>query len=820
MADRAGLLYRPDIPEPVRDQINSAKTRIEEIPPEDIPASIALTYKQRFEELNHTAVLLKDRSKFLMDVVISDIDGYVGDANSTVLQYIHDLTGLVFHDGSNQPLPETDPVYTLSEDVIKCIFRTANYYENYSDNNELIQAVQNWDSGAFKNAVNKDLKGMGYFDAVNYGLKLLVMVVQICFVILVHYNVGYMCALIRRYLGWMKVPKKIKFKKYKIKVKWFKIGHEIANVFRKAENFLLGIVNFKCGEDDDIEPCSKEPWSEVGFRRITCCTTSPFFFTQSVSGKPVFNMTQCFEQWLNSELKPDPPRYICDDVNVDNTELEPTPEEMAKAKAVTDYLLENSSISGSTERSDIFTLRSSLAASNKAIGMTQDIQSVLDTSINYNRSSKSGPWYNCFGYSPGASDNNTNQQENMSRGHTKSADFVELGAFFQDYLNTLDESIVEILKYSDKIVTGVSNLTKWATTKQLCCYIYLMVVIASLFHSLITKGSICEDLDSENEDGFAQALRNELQYAQTLQKNANVEKFVTFLNLIKQIIDIYNRKMERALFMQGLVLPFGEMFDMIKLTLSNGLSSFLDILFGPLDMILTNIKAVPEFRHIMNNECFGFDKLLDFLSCSLGSLKYGILQEVINLLNQFRLNDVQVINDIYICRTRLEFLKALSRLLGIMADLIFGLRDCYDPRDVVNQVMDKQQKDMYSGVEDLQRLMGSKENMEYLDECSESLFGQNFLPDDDILQQLQSDPSRLSAMFGEIGPVGDTIIQSDLFCNTCTGPFKVSEFVNDNGELLSPAEFMKKAEEFSDVTLAEIEKDLTDIFDILRGSNV
>jgi hypothetical protein len=296
---------------------------------------------------------------------------------------------------------------------------------------------------------------------------------------------------------------------------------------------------------------------------------------------------------------------------------------------------------------------------------------------------------------------------------------------------------------------------------------------------------------------------------------------------MKQIIDIFLRKMERGLFLQGFVLPFGEMFEMIKLTLTNGLSSFLDILFGPLDMILVNLKAVPEFRHMINNQCFGFDKLMDFLSCTLGSLKFGILQEIGNLIDKMRLKDVALLDDIYLSRARFEFLKAISELLKIMIGLIFSIKDCYDSQEILNTIVDKQQAAMTDGVKNLNSLLTgnigpsnlktSKERAEYLDNSAISLFGQNFIPDDIRIAELENDKSTLSSTFGDLGMIGDTIIQTDLFCSNCKSTFKVAEFITEDGYIIPPAEFIKKAEEFSDIKLADIQRDMTEIFDILRG---
>lgn len=819
MAGQEELLYRPDIQKPVRELNETIEKAMEMVRTQDLPNSIITTYQARMAELNLQARELSARSSFLMDLILEDMDGYVGDAPMVLLQYIHDLTGIDFDD-QGQALPSTDPVFTLPPETIKCIFRVANYYNDNTYDPEILDAVQRWDSGAFNTAVMNKAKRMGYLDSIVYGLKLLVMVVKVCYVVIVHYNVGYPCAMLSKILNFNLIyGVSLKGgKKPKLKLKKWNIGKFVAKAFGKIENALLKVLGFTCKTKNSDPKCTTEVWDKVKFRKITCCTRSPFFFNPSAAGQPIFSLSRCFEQWIKAETDPNAPeRIICDENNRDNKDITPTNVEIAKATAIANYMVENESRTGIMARSDLYTVQSAKAAADAGVLMTESVQSSLNTLQTYSRTEQSGGLFNCFGYTPDKPSTANQKQNIMADKIEPGQTLIETGAYFQEYMGKIDEALTGILKYADKIVVGTSNLTKWGSSKQLCCYIYLLVVISSLFHSLITKGSICDDLDNENEDGMGTALRNELRWATNLQTNANVEKFVMLLQLLKQIIDIFIRKMKRSLFLQGMVLPLGEMFEMIKLTIMNGLSSFFDILFGPLDMILVNIKAIPEIRHMINNQCFGFDKLLDFLSCSLGNLKAGILLEIEQKIDNYKLHDIALIDDIYISRSRLEFLQALSRLIGIMINMIFQLRDCYDPRDMVSGIVQKQQEDMYNSVRDLTQLLGPN-RIQMLDQSSQSLFGQNFLPDDATIAAMEADPSRLSAAFGELGLVGDTIVQNDLFCTNCEKKtFNISDFVDNDGNILPPAEFMKRAEDFSDMKIADVQNDMTEIFKVLRG---
>lgn len=815
MARTEDVLFRPHIDSIQREKIVKEKAKSSDIPEEIIDnksKNILDSYKDRFKELEDLANNVLDRTNFLIDLQLEDIDGYLGDAPDVILQYTSELTGIEFKTEDNIILPKSDPVYTLDSDTIKCIFRIAEY-PPYTNNPELSKAVATWDSAGFQQAVMNDLKKVGAFNAIDYGKKLIELTVKICYVVIVHYTVGYQCAQFRRLLGGFKIPYSVKFKKYKIKLKTFSLGNKIADVFKKIESALLKKVGFSCSSSDEIE-CNREKWDEVRFRRITCCTTSPFFFDGNNVGEPLLSTTKCFDQWVKAELEGENSvRNICDYNNKNKDDIIPTTQEILKAKAIKEYLMENGSKSGELSRTDLNPLYSAKHSANTALAMSKSIQSTLNSTSVYNRTEEKGGIFNCFGYSP-----NQGKIPTMKHNQSNSSPlFIELGAYFQEYLEAADKTILELLKYADKIVCGTANLARWGSSKQLCCYIYLLVIIASLFNSLITKGSICEDLDSENEDGFANKIRNELMWGETIQSNKEVEKFVALLRFIKQIIDIFIRKMERGLFLKGFILPFGQMFDEIKFQLLSSLSAFLDLLFGPLDSILVNIQAVPEIRHLINNECFGFDKFLSFLSCSLGSLKFGILDDVSNTLDKIRINDITLIDDIYLSRARFAFLRALSSLLKLMIDLIFSIKDCYDPNTITNMIIEKQQDSMMETVANLGLMLKTKENAKKLDECSESLFGQNFIPEQDVIRSLDNDISTLSHTFGELGPIGDIIVETDLFCSNCESPFKIAEFFTEDGNIIPPAEFIEKAEKFSDVKLSDLKVSMNNIFEILRG---
>ena len=151
MARTEDVLFRPHIDSIQREKIVKEKAKSSDIPEEIIDnksKNILDSYKDRFKELEDLANKVLDRTNFLIDLQLEDIDGYLGDAPDVILQYTSELTGIEFKTEDNIILPKSDPVYTLDSDTIKCIFRIAEY-PPYTNNPELSKAVATWDLLAF-----------------------------------------------------------------------------------------------------------------------------------------------------------------------------------------------------------------------------------------------------------------------------------------------------------------------------------------------------------------------------------------------------------------------------------------------------------------------------------------------------------------------------------------------------------------------------------------------------------------------------------------------------------------------------------------------
>lgn len=832
MAERDDLFYKPDIPAPEREREPTPEPLTEERAyraqqiqemgiPEDIPDPFT-AYELRFKDYRIKAIEIKKRATFLMDKTIEDLDLYVGDAPLHVLRLITDLTDIHFTDSYGKPLPKTDPVYTIPPDIAQCIFRIAGAYAPRSQEKNLLDKTKDFDSDGFKNEVTNKMQNSSYLEQIMYGLQLLVIVLKMAHVIAVHYTVGWVCGFFKGKLnvGWkFKVPSPIS---KKFGFKW-KLGDKIAGYFKKIEEQLLwmnGIVGYKCNKRGDPPiKCDSDGWRKVDFKRVNCCVMAPIFFGDNPETAPDFIQSTCFDKWVKQELDPSyGARTICSYDNARNKELEPNEYEIVAAQETARYFETRPSITGTmgAGAENIKALSKSIETADSGIVMTETVESAIKNNRSYQYTGvPSAPW-DCFGMQD--SDNRSPEERMMAAVNAAAGQWLPKGngpplvgnSHFK-FLEVIDNVLGEILAFADKTVASIANLAKWGSSKQLCCFIYLIVAIASIWRALITKGVWCPDM----EDG--EAIRGELhvRWARDLRANKDLNQFVALLQVIKQIIDIFIRRMNRQIMIAGLTLPLGEMWEMIKVTIANGLSEFLDILFGPLDQLLAGIQTIPEIRHMINNECFGFDKFLAFLLCLLGNLKWGILNQIMKVLD-FSIPDITLLNDIILTRMRLKSLEALSKLLGAIINLILGLKDCYDPEDLINQVIEKEIENEYKSAKNLMELAGSPENLAQFDEYSQPLIAESnsfSAEEQDAIDQLETG---LARQFGEFGPAAKEIVD-----NAINSPsLAVANFVDkETGEMLPPGEFVIMIEEMTGTKVSEIQESMRYIFDILRGES-
>jgi len=836
VADQEELFYRPDIDAPKRERENipdevvesrAFKSTIEEeigLLPEDVPDPLT-AYQIKFANYGEIAKEIKKRAIFLMDKTIEGLDLYVGDAPTHILELITDLTDIRFIKPDGTRLPSTDPAYTLSSDVAKCIFRVAGAYDPKKDEKNLLDAASDLDVEGFKEEVQEMLTNKSYTERVSYGLKLLITVAKLIHVIIVHYTIGYMCGFFKGTLefGWKKkiAGRKVGFK--------FKIGNAISKIIGEVEKKLLKFVGFSCSDPNTpIPPCDESGWQKINFKEVNCCSMEAIQFGDAESASEYMQVS-CWQSFIKQEIDPDwaGARTVCTYANAgdDNEEIEPSDYEKAGAKVIAQYLENRPSVSNATEGSmvsptggeNIKALSRSIETADAATVMTENVQSSILNNRDYEKTGAKGDPYDCFGLE--ADGEGDSPEERMMMALNEAAgqwlpngNGVPLeGKSYFEFLGIMDTTVSSILEFADKIVSSISNLARWSSSKQLCCFVYLIVAISSIWRALITKGQWCPDMT----DG--EAIRNEInaRWAKELRSNKDLQQFVQLLTVLKTIIDIFIKKMQREIMISGLTLPLGEMWEMIKVTIANGLSEFLDILFGPLDKVLAGLQTIPEIRHMMNNECFGFGEFLKFLLCLLGNMKWGLINQIMKVLD-FVIPDLVLLQDVLLTRMRLKSLESLSDLLGTVIDLIAGLRDCYDPEVLVNEIVQAQVENEYNNAEQLVNLAGDWSSLQLFDEFSFPIMSDSstFSPDEAAI--IDAMEAGMSSQFGDFGPAAQEIVN-----NVLESPvLAVSNLVNEEtGEMVSLGEFTVLMEDMTGVRVSEIQESMRYIFDILRGQS-
>jgi hypothetical protein len=869
------VFYRPKIEKPDREvtyeqtdpekyiEIKRTAERLN-VSVEDIPSNPFVSMRDRFKELETIAIELKDRCVFLLDKTIKDLDGYVGEAPPHILKYIEDLTGISFkqpqhpadlgqdEEEENTPYPilpdfpflPTDDIFTLPENILNCIFDIAGFFDPDQVDESIHDPVKDFDSEGVKKAMSDNIKD-SFLDPISIGLKLLVIVLKMSHVIAVHYTIGYLCGFIKKWKLKFKVPGK------KIKIK---IGKKISKkVFKPFEKKLLNVVGYKCkAEGEPIPDCEQPSGEGIDFKVVNCCTMRPIFFgSDAVTGSPVFTMSKCFEQWIDEEINEQHATkgLICSMKNADSRDRKATPAEKAKAKEVANYLLNGKSSSGVTSPSDVYPLSKGIDGASSAIEMAASASEVL-TKVEKDAGevSDSDKW-DCFGLGYNAKEG-LSQEELANRINDASGKWMgtddktgwfmdgvaiyEPGVYLFEYLKGVDDAIVNVLKLADKVVIGAANLSKWGTSRQLCCWVYLMVVISSMVSNIIKKKSVCPNIE------YADAFREEMRWASNLHNNQEVKKFVKILEVLKQIIDTFRKQMDRSIFLAGLTLPLKEMWELIKMTISNGIAQYMDIIFGPINTSLDSVTKIPEIRSLIVNECFGADELFGFLKCLLGNLKFGMVNWVAQFMD-FTIKDFVLINDIYLSRSRLVMLDSLSELLDSMINMILGLADCYEPKDLPDQIADQQLLVQQRKVKLFAEVAGDLDSVKRYDECSKSIMDQKFIPDEKEIEEIESNQNGLSSSFGKLGNISLSIMKSEVTTSSIKQdrenaneeqkpseiidnmigssfvPIEIAQFLDEDGEIVSPAEFKILIEKLTGIMDVDIRESMRHIFDTIKG---
>lgn len=834
------------------------KYRAEEIP-DPYKAWIPI-----FTEHMKNAAELKERARALLDLSIADIPGYIGDAPPYIREYVSELTGIAFPSEEEDPESSSE-VFTLPFSVRRCIFRTAGYYDSVNDKS-LADDAAKFDEKALEQQMKNTLSGkkyLGKHGILMYGIKLLVIVLKLSYVIMVYYTIGYLCGFFKGKLKFG-YSKKIAGKKIGFE---FKIGDKISDYLKGIERTLLSIVGYRCSDKPNVAPVecpqratgSDDLEKQFSFRDIQCCTTKPIFFDNRQFYTQNFDFSKCLKAAVDMEM--DPRGYIhgpiCSYENAD-VSREQTAEEQAKAKVVAEYLVsKGESRYGINGYQNIGPLNNAINAADSAEIMSQHVNSMLnESSFRYTNYAGGKNPFDCFGYSSDddmepigdvLSAINSSAGRWLKEGGDPPIVITQAGTppfeFIGDFIKALDKGVGSLIDIADRVVVGTANLALWGSSRQLCCWVYLLVFASTMMRRLIqTNGHLCNDKrvkcyncggsgkvegggvcpvcvgvgEIQDAQAFAHDLRHEMgaMWATEIKSSAEVQQFVAVLRVINAIVDAYIGSLKRPVLLQGLRLPLQEMWELVKLTIANGISQFVDTLLYPIDVILSGLQGIPEVRLAIANECFGIDRLFDFLICNINNLKFSLVNAVMRLID-FSISDVTLINDIYLTRTRLATLEALSRLLKSLINLILGLKDCYNPAELVDEIVNKQVAEQYQQIRDIEDLLAEAGmTLDTLWSMRESLVGNKFPVSDEERSALDSAPATLSSHFAPLGNVAEDIVVRSLE----SFDTMVNNVLGEGVAPMSMQEFAQILATASGTSIAEVKESLLDIFDILRGS--
>ena len=758
---------------------------------------------------------LKKRINLLMMLAIKSVNHYVGDAPEYVLDYINKLTGLTFPDLAPQTSEQqSDPRYVLDDDIVNCIFRIAGYYDSARPTRGITDKIKDKDmDGAMADLMT--LMKKTSINAAIYGFSLLWLTIKMCMVVAIHYTAGYFCWFFKYKSGW-KLDWSVKIFGKRIGF-CIDIGASIGNFFGRIEVGLLKIFGYSCAKPGEKKPsCANIGTAEsVEFTTVECCTANPIFFQQA-GDKMVYLVDDCFESYMRNELGNvlSGPGFICSAKNAKDVTLQPTAAEIAMAKAIAEYLMQTSPTDTIMDPNDISNLQAAERYATAATDFAATSESALGTGKNYVYTGERTSAWDCFGYQPGAGGKNSMSFDSTIGSKEGSLPFVEKGTYMFEVMDYLDGAICDALKFADKIVLNTANLAKWGSSRQLCCWVYLTVLVATVWQSMVVKGKWCPDFkcsDAEEvkDKTCADAIRTELQWAASLRGSKKMKKFLVLLTVLKKIVDMFIRQQKRALFLSGLKLPLHDMWEAMKMVILTNLSEALDILLGPFDQVLAGLRGTPEIRNMINNDCFGFGSFLDFLSCMLGNIKMSILAQVEKFIS-FQLNDIWLWSDITVNRKRLKVLQAFSNLLKNIINLLMGLKDCYDPNTVVKEILEAQTHDQYTNYVTYYAFVG--EHAGGVDECLKPV------TDWDPEKEPVTSTGPLSKAFDTPSPTGGSTFGAQLD-EIAYNVLKVNmPTLNPEGGVLSLKEFTDAWLGAQNVTESQYRESLEHLYTILTGA--
>jgi hypothetical protein len=363
-----------------------------------------------------------------------------------------------------------------------------------------------------------------------------------------------------------------------------------------------------------------------------------------------------------------------------------------------------------------------------------------------------------------------------------------------DIFNNVMAGLEAVIDAMDQTVSAINGLTRALTTKEMCCIIYMLVLLSSL----IKERTICPTDD----------IRSFFKYKNTIAERADIAELKLILSFLKMIIDAIRQQLAMGIQVNGLKIPSKAIYDRIKNTLSTVTNILLEAMTEPINKPLAELLGNPELKGMLKNNCFYAFDLFSILKCGLEWAKVQIAKMALELLGD-EWNDITIMKNVRIGGGRIKALDLLSKLIRNIIAMLEAIGDCYDPADYTSKIIEGTISDQYSMANELFTIL-QKANVSpiRLDEMTMTIDGGNnalkmtLTTTDPDVTLIAPDGSRMADPFANFH--GDILTPRMIGLLSNSAPLSVISDDTPARRLLPPDEFVKALEEYTGTSLSEV----------------
>lgn len=371
---------------------------------------------------------------------------------------------------------------------------------------------------------------------------------------------------------------------------------------------------------------------------------------------------------------------------------------------------------------------------------------------------------------------------------------AKVGDFMNKVLGTLEETVNEM----DRYTSSVNATTKFFSSKEFCCVVYLVVLIGN-----VARGkAICPTDD----------ISKFFKYANKFQDKKDVASLKIQLAFLKQIIDAARNALAVGVDIKGLKLPLKDLMEQVRTTVSTITKMLIDMATEPIEKSLDQVLLNPEINALVQANCFYAFDFFSIIKCAIEWFKLKLNQIAMDLF-QNNFQNITLMKNIRIGGMRLKVLDLLSNLLGQLIDILLGIGDCYDPDDYMKSIVSKSLQEQYSDAERVYAILDrANVTPKEVDEWSKTIDGED---------PLNIDPSAESSkdIFADFPmPI---LTENTVRLLRSTTPLALFSDSTQSRRLVNYDEFVKRIEDFTGTTVSQVYIDLFSIddgiFNIFKG---